>query len=86
MYVISHIFSEKLEVRGSWAGGLKGRWARLTAGWLPLQIAYREAEALKKQDLLIAEEVELQKLEEASKQAKAMAEKEKKAKKKVRAW
>ncbi|KAG2452725.1 hypothetical protein HYH02_002956 [Chlamydomonas schloesseri] len=58
MFVISHIFCEKLE------------------------IAYREAEALKRQDQLIAEEFEMARLEESKAQAKAMADKEKKAKKK----
>ncbi len=59
MFVISHIFCEKLE------------------------IAYREAEALKRQDQLIAEEFEMARLEESKAQAKALADKEKKAKKKV---
>ncbi|GLI59106.1 hypothetical protein VaNZ11_000937 [Volvox africanus] len=58
MFVISHIFCEKLE------------------------IAYREAEALKRQDQLIAEEFEMARLEESKAQAKAQADKEKKAKKK----
>ncbi|KAG2491763.1 hypothetical protein HYH03_009924 [Edaphochlamys debaryana] len=58
MFVIAHIFCEKLE------------------------IAYREAEALKRQDQLIAEEFEMARLEESKAQAKAMADKEKKAKKK----
>ncbi|PNW74497.1 hypothetical protein CHLRE_12g494000v5 [Chlamydomonas reinhardtii] len=58
MFVISHLFCEKLEV------------------------AYREAEALKRQDQLIAEEFEMARLEESKAQAKAMADKEKKAKKK----
>ncbi len=48
-----------------------------------LQAAYRDAEALKKQDQLIAEEFELQKLEEDRAKAQAEKEKEKKAKKKV---
>ncbi|EFJ42002.1 hypothetical protein VOLCADRAFT_67555, partial [Volvox carteri f. nagariensis] len=60
MFVIAHIFCEKLE------------------------IAYREAEALKRQDQLIAEEFEMARLEESKAQAKAQADKEKKAKKKVR--
>ena len=59
MYVICHIFTEKLEV------------------------AYREAEALKRQDQLIAEEFETARMEESKAQAKAAADKEKKAKKKV---
>ncbi|GFR46380.1 hypothetical protein Agub_g7962 [Astrephomene gubernaculifera] len=58
MFVIAHIFCEKLEV------------------------AYREAEALKRQDQLIAEEFEMARLEESKAQAKAQADKEKKAKKK----
>ena len=48
-----------------------------------LQAAYRDAEALKRQDQLIAEEFELQKLEEHRAKAQAEKEKEKKAKKKV---
>jgi hypothetical protein len=59
MFVIAHIFCEKLE------------------------IAYREAEALKRQDQLIKEEFEMAQLEESKAQAKAQADKEKKAKKKV---
>lgn len=51
--------------------------------WCHAQIAYREAEALRRQDLLIAEEFELQKLEDIKRKEQAEREKEKKAKKKV---
>eukprot|EP00798_Chlamydomonas_sp_ICE-L_P015975 gene15975-22105_t len=61
MYVLSHVFSERLE------------------------IGYREAEALKRQDLLIAEEFEQQKSIEIKAKAQSEKDKEKKAKKKERA-
>lgn len=48
-----------------------------------LQAAYRESEALKRQDQLIAEEFEMQKLEEVRAKQQAEKDKEKKAKKKV---
>lgn len=47
------------------------------------QIAYREAEALKRQDQLIKEEFEMQLMEETRLKAQAEKDKEKKAKKKV---
>jgi len=60
MYVIAHVFAEKLE------------------------IAYREAEALRRQDLLILEEFEAQKAEDIKRREQAEKDKEKKAKKKER--
>ncbi len=48
-----------------------------------MEIAYRDAEALKRQDLLIAEEFEMQQMEESKAKVQAEKEKEKKAKKKV---
>ncbi len=50
-----------------------------------LQVSYRDAEALKRQDLLIAEEFEMQQVEESKAKVQAEKDKEKKAKKKVRA-
>ena len=48
-----------------------------------LQISYRDAEALKRQDQLIAEEFEMQQIEESKAKVQAEKDKEKKAKKKV---
>lgn len=59
MFVIAHIFAERLE------------------------IAFREAEALKRQDALILEEWQAARMEETRAAARAQADKEKKAKKKV---
>ncbi|GAX80158.1 hypothetical protein CEUSTIGMA_g7596.t1 [Chlamydomonas eustigma] len=50
-----------------------------------MEIAYRDAEALKRQDLLIAEEFEMQQMEESKAKVQAEKEKEKKAKKKEKA-
>ena len=51
---------------------------------MPRQVSYRDAEALKRQDQLIAEEFEMQQIEESKAKVLAEKEKEKKAKKKVR--
>ena len=48
------------------------------------QVAYREAEALKRQDQLIAEELASQQLEDIRRREQAEREKEKRSKKKVR--
>ena len=114
MFVISHIITEKMEVRAPWCWGgvvasrrdLLGRCLFILVGTAVLcmnafpggfgpvcgprravaaaQISYRDAEALKRQDLLIAEEFELQQNEESKAKAQAEKDKEKKAKKKVR--
>jgi hypothetical protein len=47
------------------------------------QVAYRESEALKRQDLLIAEELELQHLDSIKRKEQAERERKKKAEKKV---
>mmetsp|Transcript_10448 Transcript_10448/g.28559 ORF Transcript_10448/g.28559 Transcript_10448/m.28559 type:complete len:581 (+) Transcript_10448:124-1866(+) len=60
MFVISQVFTERLEV------------------------AYREAEALKRQDQLIAEELALQQLEDIKRREQAEREREKRSKKKER--
>ncbi len=50
----------------------------------PAQVAFREVEALRRQDQLIAEEFELQQLEDSRRKEQAEKDKEKRAKKKVR--
>lgn len=54
--------------------------------FIPQQVSYRDAEALKRQDQLIAEEFEMQQIEESKAKVLAEKEKEKKAKKKVSKW
>lgn len=53
------------------------------AAWL-LQVSYREAESLKRQEALIKEEEEQERLEDERTQARQAAEKERKNRKKVR--
>lgn len=50
------------------------------------QVAYREAEALKRQDQLIAEELATQLHEDTKRKEQAERDREKRSKKKVRVW
>lgn len=50
------------------------------------QVAYREAEALKRQDQLIAEELATQLQEDTKRKEQAERDREKRSKKKVRKW